>query len=160
MAGESAGGNLATEVAIAARNRDLQMPKHELLIYPITTSNTSQTSDLLYTNSTLPLYTALLPYFSSQYVQDPSQANDPHVSPIDANLRGLPPTTIIAAEEDPLQSDGQAYAAALKTAGVAVTYQLYTGTTHEFFGMGAVVAKAKAAEQFGAARIAQSFTAK
>lgn len=156
VAGESAGGNLATEVAIAARNQDLQAPTHELLIYPETTSNLDQPSDMLYTNSTLPLYTALLPYFDKQYVPVGDE-NNPHVAPINANLKNLPPTTIIAAELDPLLSDGQAYRDALKAAHDQVTYQLYTGVTHEFFGMGAVVAKAKAAEAFGAAQIAASF---
>ncbi len=91
------------------------------------------------------------------YLTDPSQANDPGVAPINADLRNLPPATIIAAEEDPLQSDGRAYAAKLRASGDQVTYRLFQGTTHEFFGMGAVVAKAKAAERFGAARIAASF---
>ncbi len=157
VAGESAGGNLATEVAIAARNRELQMPTHELLVYPVTTGNLNQSSDLLYTNSTLPLYTAVLQYFVQQYVPNASEANDPHVAPINADLKGLPPTTIIAAQEDPLVSDGQDYFAALKAVGNQVTYQLFSGTTHEFFGMGAVVAKAKAAEQFAGAQLAASF---
>lgn len=157
VAGESAGGNLATEVAIAARDQDLQRPTHELLVYPVTSVNTSQPSDIIYTSSFLPLNTALLNYFYKFYVPDPSKANDPGVAPINADLRDLPPTTIIAAEEDPLQSDGVAYAVKLKGSGNQVAYRLYTGTTHEFFGMGAVVAKAKAAEQYGAARIAASF---
>ncbi len=157
VAGESAGGNLATEVAIAARNQDLQRPTHQLLIYPVTSSNTNQPSNLLYTSSFLPLNTALLQYFFKFYVADPSQANDPGVAPLHANLRNLPPTTIIAAEEDPLVSDGQAYANKLNAEGNQVVYRLYRGTTHEFFGMGAVVSKARAAEQFGAARIAASF---
>lgn len=50
-----------------------------------------------------------------------------------------------------------AYAAKLKAAGNQVAYKLYPGTVHEFFGMGAVVAKALAAEQFGSARLAASF---
>ena len=158
VAGESAGGNLATEVAIAARNQSLQRPTHELLIYPVTSSNVMQTSDLLYKNSLLPLDTALLKYFDAQYVQNPSDSNNPEVAPIEADLRNLPPTTIIAAEEDPLQSDGQAYAAKLVEAGDQVAYRLFKGTTHEFFGMGAVVSKAKTAEEYGAARIAASFT--
>ena len=157
VAGESAGGNLATEVAIAARNQEVQMPTHQLLVYPVATSNSNQTSDLLYTNSTLPLYTAVLQYFEQLYVPNTSEANDPHVAPINANLKGLPPTTIIAAEEDPLVSDGQDYVTALKAVGNKVTYKLYSGTTHEFFGMGAVVSKAKAAEQFAGAQLAASF---
>ncbi len=157
VAGESAGGNLAAEVSIAARNGGLQMPTHELLIYPETTGNLNQTSDQLFTNSTLPLYTALLQFFDTQHLTNPAEANDPQVSPINANLKKLPPTTIIAAEEDPLLSDGQDYATALREAGDTVTYKLYTGTTHEFFGMGAVVAKARQAEKFGAAQLAASF---
>lgn len=156
VAGESAGGNLATEVAIAARDQGLQAPTHELLIYPVTSSDTGQRSDILYANAS-PLNTPLLEYFFKYYVTDPSQANDPGVAPINANLKGLPPTTIIAAEIDPLQSDGQAYAAKLKAAGNDVVYRLYQGTTHEFFGMGAVVNKARNAEMFGAARVAASF---
>jgi len=156
VAGESAGGNLATEVAIAARDEKLQRPTHQLLVYPVISSNVNQPSDTLYTSSQLPLNTPALNYFYAQY-SSASQANDPGVSPINANLSNLPPTTIIAAQEDPLQSDGQAYAAKLQAAGNQVVYQLYTGTTHEFFGMGDVVGKAKQAEQFGASRIAASF---
>lgn len=156
LAGESAGGNLATEVAIAARDQNLQRPTHQLLIYPVTSSNVNQPSDILYANA-LPLNTPLLKYFFKFYLTDPSQANDPGVAPINADLRNLPPATIIAAEEDPLQSDGRAYAAKLRASGDQVTYRLFQGTTHEFFGMGAVVAKAKAAERFGAARMAASF---
>ncbi len=157
VAGESAGGNLATEVAIAARNQGLQMPTHQLLIYPVASSNVNQTSDLLYTSSALPLNTAGLNYFFQYYVTNPADANSPEVAPINANLKKLPPATIIAAELDPLESDGQVYAAKLSAAKVSVTYRLYTGVTHEFFGLGAVVNKAKAAEQFGAAQIAASF---
>ncbi len=156
VAGESAGGNLATEVAIAARIKGLQAPTHQLLIYPITSSNLKQTSDILYTNSALPLYTPELKYFSSFYI-DPSETNSPQVAPINAGLSNLPPTTIIAAELDPLQSDGVAYAAKLKKEGNTVTYRVYPGTTHEFFGMGAVVQQAKAAEDFASSQLAASF---
>ena len=157
VAGESAGGNLATEVAIAARNEDLQRPTHQLLVCPVTSSNVNQPSDILYTNSNLSLTTAGPEYFFKYYVPNSSDANDPHVAPINADLKGLPPTTIIAAELDPLQSDGQAYAAKLTAAGNSVMYRLYPGTTHEFFGMGEVVNKAQQPEFFGASRLAASF---
>ncbi len=99
-----------------------------------------------------------LPYFLNNYLpNEPSEATDPQVSPINADLKHLPPTTIIAAELDPLQSDGQAYATALAEAGNAVIYRIYPGTTHEFFGTGAVVDLAKQAEKFAASRLAASF---
>ena len=156
VAGESAGGNLAAEVAIIAPHHGLRAPVHQLLIYPETTSDLSQTSDILYENA-IPLNTAALHYFDGYYVPDPSKSHDTGVQPIYANVTGVAPATIIAAELDPLQSDGQAYAAKLKAAGVPVSYMLYTGTTHEFFGMGAVVDKALAAEKYGAAQLAASF---
>ena len=157
VAGESAGGNLAAEVAIAGRNGVVQMPTHQLLVYPETTSNLTQESETLYTSSALPLYTAELPYFDAQYLQSPSDMTDPRAVPIDNNLAGLPPATIIAAQVDPLMSDGQDYYSALLAAKDTVTYKLYTGTTHEFFGMGDVVKKARNAELFGAAQLAASF---
>ena len=156
LAGESAGGNLATELAMYIRDNNLQRPTHELLVYPITTSNPAQASDIAYENA-VPLNTRMLRYFSGKYLPNPGFANDPQVAPDNGNLKGLPPTTIIAAEIDPLRSDGVDYYSRLRGAGNQVVYELYLGTTHEFFGMGAVVAKAKAAEQFGASRIAASF---
>ncbi len=159
VAGESAGGNLAAEVSLAARNQGLQMPTHQLLIYPETNNNLSLPSEQVFTDSALPLSTAGLIYFDTNLVfGKPQDVNSPELAPVLANLKKLEPTTIIAADEDPLLSDGQVFAAALKNAGDVVTYQLYTGVTHEFFGMGAVVAKAKAAESFGAAQLAASFT--
>lgn len=156
LAGESAGGNLATELAMYIRDNDLRRPTHELLVYPVVSSNVKQTSDVLYANA-IPLNTAGLEYFFKYYLADPSLANDPEVAPINGNLKDLPPTTIIAAELDPLQSDGIAYYNKLLAAGNSAVYRRYPGTTHEFFGMGAVVGKAKAAEEFGASRIAASF---
>jgi acetyl esterase len=156
VAGESAGGNLATEVAIEARDQKLQAPTHQLLIYPVTSSNVDQPSDILYEYA-VPLNTPLLKYFFKYYVPESSEANNPEVAPIEANLENLPPATIIAAQIDPLQSDGQAYAKKLQQAKDTVTYRLYPGTTHEFFGMGAVVDKAKEAEYFAASQLAASF---
>ncbi len=155
VAGESAGGNLAIEVSLAARGQ-FQVPTYQLLVYPVASLNLNQPSDALFTSSALPLNTAGLKYFGNLYAPNADPSN-PDLAPINANLTGLPPTTIIAAAFDPLLSDGQALAAKLAQQGNRVDYKLYTGVTHEFFGMGAVVAKAKAAEMYGAAKLASSF---
>ena len=73
------------------------------------------------------------------------------------SLKGLPPATVIAAEIDPLMSEGKAYAERLKSEGVKVSYQNYTGVTHEFFGMGSVVPKAKQAEEKASADLKKAF---
>ncbi len=158
VVGESAGGNLATEVAIAAHTQGFQAPTAQVLVYPITSNNLSQASDLLFTDPSLPLNTPELPYFSSNYLGNSGASpNDPRIAPINADLHGLAPATIISAQIDPLESDGANYYGALLAANNRATYQLYNGVTHEFFGLGAYVPTALAAEQFAAAQLAASF---
>ncbi|WP_310539300.1 alpha/beta hydrolase fold domain-containing protein, partial [Phenylobacterium sp.] len=74
-----------------------------------------------------------------------------------ANLTGLPPTTIILAEIDPLRDDGVGLADKMRAAGVTVDVKEYAGVTHEFFSMGKVVADAKAAQDFVAAKLKAAF---
>ena len=67
-------------------------------------------------------------------------------------------TDDVGARFDPLRSEGRHYADRLKEAGVPVAYRNYAGVTHEFFGMGAVVDKAKQAVTFAASELRQSFS--
>ena len=157
VGGESAGGNLATVVSMMARDKKAAMPVHQLLIYPVVDAN-METPSYRKNAEAKPLNKAMMAWFFKQYSGDPA---NPYALPMKAaTLKGLPPATIIAAEIDPLLSEGKAYADRLKKDGVAVSYKQYTGVTHEFFGMGAVVPKAKEAEQFAADALKKAFTAK
>ncbi len=69
----------------------------------------------------------------------------------------LAPAILIAAEIDPLHSEGKAYGDKLRAAGVPLIYQLYRGVTHEFFGMGAIIAKAKEAETLASTELRTAF---
>ena len=69
----------------------------------------------------------------------------------------LPPVTIINAQIDPLREDGALLEAALKKAGVKVKRTVYSGVTHEFFGMAAVVKKAADAQKMGGKALRDSF---
>ena len=82
---------------------------------------------------------------------------DPRIDLVNADLHGLPSTTIISAEIDPLRSGGKMLADKLQAAGVDVEYKNYDGVTHEFFGMGAVVAEGKDATQFAAKNLLKAF---
>lgn len=158
VAGESAGGNLAANVAIQARDQQLRQPVHVLLIYPVASSNLSSESYEKYRDAK-PLDKAMMAWFTEQYFNSPADAHDPRISLIDAKLVGLPPTTIINAEIDPLAWDGEQLAKRLEAAEVPVKQKTYAGVTHEFFGMGAVVADARVAEEFAGERLKSGFDA-
>jgi len=145
VAGESAGGGLACAVSLMARDRKVALPRYQVLVYPIAGSDTSTPSYRANTE-TAPLNKGGMEWFFKNYLRTPADAKDPRINLVAANLKGLPPTTIIGAEYDPLMSEGKTLADKLTAAGVKVNYKLYEGTTHEFFGMAAVVPEAKEAQ--------------
>jgi len=154
--GESAGGNLAINVAMAARDQNFQPPVHEVLVYPLAGVDMNTPSYQENANAK-PLNKAMMEWFFRQTVDHPAELSDPRLNLVAADLKNLPPTTIIAAEIDPLRSEGLTLSQRLEAAGVPVTYKLYKGVTHEFFGMGAVVADALDAEQVAGMQLKRSF---
>jgi acetyl esterase len=152
VVGESAGGNLACNVSIMARDKGIMIPLHQVLVYPVANSDMNNESYQKYA-AAKPLNKPMMEWFAKNYLGDMSKASDPRISLVKANLKGLPPTTIIAAEIDPLATEGKILADKLKEAGVEVDYKLYDGVTHEFFGMATVVPDAKVAQAFAASRL-------
>lgn len=152
LAGESAGGNLAVATAIYARDNGLAMPKAILAVYPIANSSKTLPSriDSAYAK---PLNTPMLGWFGYYYSKSMADMQDPRVNLVAANLRGLPPVTIVNAQIDPLRSDGETLAVALRKAGVPVEQRTFPGVTHEFFGMGKVVRGAMEAETYAISRL-------
>ena len=159
VAGESAGGNLATNVSIMARDKKEQMPLHQLLVYPVAQTSMSTPSYNEWDNAK-PLNKGMMAWFVEKYTNGPNDVKDPRISLVDAKLEGLPKTTIVNAEIDPLKSDGDMLRDKLKAANVDVTQKTYEGVTHEFFGMGAVVADAKDAEAWASGRLKDAFNSK
>ena len=154
VGGESAGGNLATVVSMMARDKKAQLPVHQLLVYPVVDNDMNNDSYRRNANAK-PLNKAMMGWFFKHYGADTAS---PYALPMKAaSLKGLPAATIVAAEIDPLLSEGKAYADKLKKDGVKVDYKEYSGVTHEFFGMGAVVPKARDAEQYAADALKKAF---
>jgi acetyl esterase len=156
LAGESAGGGLAVATAIAARDRKLQMPAAVVSVYPIAGTDTTTPSYVENANAK-PLGRAAMSWFFEHYLNGPQDRRDPRVDLVSADLHGLPPTTIINAQIDPLRSEGEVLAQKLRAAGVEVQQRTYAGVTHEFFGMGMVIDKAMDAEQMAAAALKKGF---
>ena len=155
-AGESAGGNLAVAVALMARERGVKLPVHIVSVYPIADGDIESPSYEEYANA-VPLNKGFMKWFFDQYFPDWKTNNDPLINLIDADLSGLPPTTIINAQIDPLENEGKVLAEKLKAAGIDVERKMYEGVTHEFFGMSAVLEQAVEAQKLAAERLKKSF---
>ena len=158
VVGESAGGGLANYVSMATRDRKLPMPLHQVLVYPVADSDTSTPSYMENANAK-PLGKAMMKWFFEN-AASPADATDPRFAPMHADLAGLPPTTVITAQIDPLRSEGEAFAKKLASAGVKVNYRNFNGVTHEFFGMGAVLSEAREALNLAANDLTSAFATK
>ncbi len=157
VVGESAGGNMAAYIALAARDQKLQAPLAQVLVYPVAGNDTNTPSYLENANAK-PLSKPAMEWFIKHTFASPQDAADPRINLVDrTDLAGVAPATVILAQIDPLRSEGQAYADALQKAGVPVSVKQYDGVTHEFFGMAAVNDKAKQAEEFAASRLREAF---
>ena len=157
VVGESAGGNLAASICIMAQAEGIQLPVHQVLIYPIADTKLD-TPSYVENASAKPLNAAMMKWFLDKTFDKPEDAKDPKVALLQAKtLKGLPSATIITAQIDPLRSEGEALAKKLTADGVEVAYKNYDGVTHEFFGMSAVVDVAKEANAFVFANLKAAF---
>ena len=145
VGGDSAGGNLATVVALMARDRGGPVLAQQTLIYPVTNHDLDTPS--YHENATGYLLTReAMRWFWRHYLARESQGKEPYASPLMApSLAGLPPALVITAGCDPLRDEGEAYAARLRDAGVPVTLTRYEGMFHGFFRMTRLLDTARAA---------------
>jgi acetyl esterase len=136
VAGDSAGGNLATVVARHARDAFAPALRHQVMVYPALDPTQSSASYAELADGYL-LTKADMRWYWHQYLgcADPEL---PDVTPAKADLGGMPPATVLTAEYDPLRDEGEAYARQLEHAGVPVALHRVAGVTHGFFRWRAV----------------------
>ena len=157
VAGESAGGNLAINVSIAARDQGLKAPLHQVLVYPVA-GNDMETESYVQNADAKPLNKPMMKWFIEHIFHSDDEAADPRINLVGAaNLSGLPSTTLLLAEIDPLRTEGELLAQKLDEAGVKVSAKTYDGVSHEFFGMGLVVSEAESAQKLAAHDLKKAF---
>jgi acetyl esterase/lipase len=157
VAGDSAGGNLAAAAALYARDAGAPALRHQLLVYPVTTTDLERGMDPEYDGVMLERDELL--WHQDNYLASPADKDDPRVNILDADLTGLPEATVILAECDPIRPQGERYAAALEAAGVPVQSHVTDGMVHGFFGLDEVFPTATAAMTFAGERLAQALGA-
>jgi len=158
VAGESAGGNLATTACLVLRDRHLPLPIFQLLVYPVT-NHAFDTPSYRENAQAKPLNAAMMPWFWNHYLGEHGDGDSPLASPLRApDLSGLPPALIITAQFDPLRDEGEAYGARLQRAGVSTRVVRYDGVSHEFFGLAGMVAQGKKAVAEAVGALNHAFT--
>jgi acetyl esterase len=147
VGGDSAGGNLAAVVALMARDRGGPTLVFQLLVYPATdcADDTPSHREFAAVSKDYILSRADMEWFWGYYL-GPNDRTNPIACPALAkSLANLPPALVITAEVDPLRDEGEAYAEALRRAGVKVKVKRYDGVCHGFFSMASIIGKGRQA---------------
>ncbi|GGO41801.1 putative lipase LipH (carboxylesterase) [Streptomyces daqingensis] len=144
VAGDSAGGNLATVCTLMARERGGPRIAHQSLIYPSTDTEARTPSRAANARGYF-LTEEAMRWFGTQYFGPDADLSHPHAAPLRADLRGLPPAHVVTAGCDPLCDEGRLYAARLSEAGVPVTEAHFPGMFHGFLGAGRLLPDAQEA---------------
>ena len=159
VGGDSAGGNLAAVVSIAARDSGDLPIAFQLLIYPATDQHRTAPSHA--TNGEGYLLTRdTMAYFTGHYITDPAHYKDWRSSPLlHSDLSQLPATLVLTAGYDPLRDEGAAYAEALTAAGNRASYVCFERQIHGFITMGKLIDEANAAVTMCAAELRRALAA-
>jgi acetyl esterase len=153
VGGDSAGGNLAAVVALAARDAgDLDIV-FQLLVYPATDQRRSAPSHT--TNGQGYLLTKdTITYFHDHYLVDDSHDLDWRASPLlAASHANLPAAFILTAGYDPLRDEGLQYAQKLSEAGSRASLVNFERQIHGFILMGRVLDEANVAVHLCASQL-------
>jgi acetyl esterase/lipase len=140
VAGDSAGGNMATVMALLTKQRNGRKIHKQLLYYPVTNANFNTCSYREFACDYY-LYRAGMMWFWNQYTAFLQQRCESTASPLCATLeqlRGLPEAMIITGEADVLRDEGEAYARRLRAAGVDVTAIRFQAIIHDFVMLNAL----------------------
>lgn len=141
VAGDSAGGTIAAVVCQRARGEKPRIAL-QVLLCPVTDLAAESESRLAFAEGYF-IERPTLEWARAVYCAGADLA-DPRVSPLRArSFAGLPPAHVHTAEFDPMRDEGEAYARALKDAGVSVRYTCHPGLIHHFYCMVGAIPQAR-----------------
>jgi acetyl esterase len=142
VAGDSAGANLATGVALLAKRQGAPSIAFQLLLYPkldFVNEYPSHTE-----NQELGIPREVSQFFDDCYLPDRARRADPLASPaLATDLVGMPPGLIVSADADTLRDEAEAYGQALRLAGVSIATLRAIGQPHGFASMTEAVPSAQ-----------------
>lgn len=127
IAGDSAGGNLTLSTLLALRDAGNPLPAGAVCLSPVTDLACSGES---FTHKTDPLLDADWLRQVFQMYTNGHQTHVPLLSPLYADLGGLPPVLIQVGSDEILLSDSTRLAERAQAAGVDVTLDVWQGMWH------------------------------
>ena len=125
---------MTAAIGLLAKERKGPGITAQLLFYPVTDASMSTASHSEFAEGPW-LTKKAMAWFWDQYLPDVAKRADIHASLINATseqLKGLPQTLLLVDENDVLRDEGEAYARALRDAGVDVELHRWPGTIHGF----------------------------
>lgn len=132
LSGDSCGANLALALALKIRDEGLPQVSGLILLSPFLDLTLSSESlrynrkhDALLSIETLE---AGIDYYVPKFMD----TADPAISPVFADLSGLPPILVQVGSKEILLDDAQRFKEKAEQAGIDLTYKLYTGMWHNF----------------------------
>ena len=134
IVGNSVGGNMTAVTGMMAKDKNGPSIKLLVMLWPVTDVNPDTDSYKLYAEERF-LTASLMKWMFDQYTADVQQRKEIYHSPLRASiaeLKGLPPTVIVVAENDILRDEGEAFGRKLDEAGVKTTTVRYNGVIHDF----------------------------
>ncbi len=145
ISGDSAGGNLSVTCALRARDEGRDMIAYQCLIYPTVSREESvkhatywkpENYDDPYND---PLIQDQIRIIGSMdacnewYLKEGEDLRHPYLSPLFADLKGLPKTLLVTAEYDFLRAECEEFSRKLEAAGVEHRHIRYGGIFHGTF---------------------------
>ncbi len=143
IGGESAGGGLAIATLLKLKEEKLSLPAAGVLMSPWVDLTASGKS-IIRNQKFEPLILEGIKNMAKSYAQKESLIN-PLISPVFADLKGLPPLLIQAGGIEALVDDSISLAERAKTAGVEVKLEIYENMTHVFQNFGEELSESRKA---------------
>ena len=154
VAGDSAGGQLAIVTALWARVGGIKL-RHLALLYPLL-DPTMRHDSMDRLGKDYMLTREFVAWAWEAYGAAGEHDGEPMFDLADASIDGLPATTIVTAQYDPLRDEGDAFAARLRAAGIAVEQRCFEGMIHGFAGLPHITPRANEALDWVGAKISEA----
>lgn len=132
LCGDSAGANISAALCLMLKDRNVKLPRLQVLFYPVVGADLTSSSHREYADGYF-LTEDQQTWFAAQYLASLADTMNPYFAPITrSDLSGLPEAVIVTGEYDPLRDQGEAYLSKLYSAGVEATGLRANGMIHGF----------------------------